>query len=414
MQEISGLRMFAGLRELQSSGAIRGISWGQNTFDLNIIIFGVYFMKRWEIYLEIFLEALIFLAILFFIGYGVPKLMAFFWPIVFAAILAAITRPIKDVFEKHLKLPKKIGATIVVILLLALSAVVIYFIGSGLSELFKYLANTLPDMYKEMYSSIDSAVSKTAADISVKNPSLSENLLNTWHTLGSEIGSFLKSVGTNHINKVTFIFSKAANILVGFIVMYIAAYFMLIYEESIRKFFVEMKNEELKKKLTLIKENVFGAVWDYIVSQIKLMLIIGVVLFFGFLIIGVKHKILLAVLIAFVDAVPFLGTGTVLIPWFVIDFIQGKPDVAVGLLILYLVCLVGRQVLQPKIVGETIGLNPFVTLILMYAGTKIAGIVGFIIAVLLGIIVYKMYKLHFFDGIINRTQKRLKILKNID
>nr|MDE5965727.1 AI-2E family transporter [Lachnospiraceae bacterium] len=91
-------------------------------------------MKRWEIYLEIFMEILIFGAIVLFIGLGLPKLVAFFWPIVAAAILAMITNPLKRFLEKYLKMPKKLGATLMVILLLAVVSFAIY----GLIKVVKF------------------------------------------------------------------------------------------------------------------------------------------------------------------------------------------------------------------------------------------------------------------------------------
>ena len=84
----------------------------------------------------------------------------------------------------------------------------------------------------------------------------------------------------------------------------------------------------------------------------------------------------------------------------------------IGLLVLYVICLLTRQILQPKLVSNTVGLSPLATLILMYVGMKIAGVIGFIIAVVLGIVVKKLYEMGMFDGPINRMRVRIEMLKD--
>ena len=114
------------------------------------------------------------------------------------------------------------------------------------------------------------------------------------------------------------------------------------------------------------------------------------------------------------DALPFLGVGTALVPWAIYDFIAGEMNQGIGLLVIYGVCLLTRQILQPRIVGKTVGLGSLTTLVLMYVGMKIAGIIGFIVAVVLGIIVKRLYELGMFDGSIKRMQMRFEMLKDAE
>ena len=114
----------------------------------------------------------------------------------------------------------------------------------------------------------------------------------------------------------------------------------------------------------------------------------------------VPFAILLAVLIAFLDMLPFFGTGTALIPWAIFDVLSGDYKTAIGLVILYVLCLVLHQVLQPKMVGDTIGLDPFLALIFMFIGWKIKGLLGMIIAIPIGMIIINFYKAGVFDNLI--------------
>lgn len=371
-------------------------------------------MKRWEIYLEIFLELMIFVAIVAFIGFGAPKLIVFFWPIVLAAILAAITNPLKNILERHLKIPNRVGATLMVILLLGLVALAIYGVIMAIVTGGSYLVGIMPEVYQDVVQAADAFIEDLIVFVGGFNASLADSLKNLWMTLGEEIGSFVAKIGTENIGHITGFATSVTNVIIGIIVMFLAAYFLLIYKDDMVHFYENIQDKELKQKMDLIGTNVFGSVIQYIFAQFKLMMIIALILLVGLLILQAGHPLLLAILIAILDAIPFLGTGTALIPWAVVVIFQGKFFLGVGLIVLYVICLLSRQLLQPKIIGETVGLNPFVTLILMYVGTKIAGIVGFIVAVLLGIIVYKLYLNGFFNGMIARTKRRFAMLREMD
>ena len=109
----------------------------------------------------------------------------------------------------------------------------------------------------------------------------------------------------------------------------------------------------------------------------------------------------MSILIALVDMLPFFGTGTILIPWIIYKFMVGSYKMAAGLLILYIVTQVVRQVIQPKLVGDSMGLNPIVTLVLLYIGYKVGSVVGLLLAVPIGMIVINMVKAGAFDYIID-------------
>lgn len=371
-------------------------------------------MKRWEIYLEIFMEFLIFAAIILFIGLGLPKILSFFWPIVAAAILAMITNPIKRFLETHLKMPKKIGATLMVILLLAAVSFAIYGLILGVIEGAGRLSQMIPALYDRLVISLGDVIDKIADFVKTYDVEAAANIRNIFDTLGAEVGSAIARIGSQHMDVVSGVAISLTNLFVGIIVMFMSAYFLLIYYDNIRYFFHEIKDDKIRNNLSIIYNNVLGSVGRYILSQIKLMLIIAVILFAGLCILHRSQPLLLAILIAVLDAIPFFGTGTVLCPWSVVCLIQGDYFIGAGLLVLYIICLLSRQILQPKVIGDTIGMNPFVTLILMYAGTKIAGLVGFVLAVLIGIIVYKLYTNGLFDSIFARMKHRLAMLREVE
>ncbi|MGB4659575.1 MAG: AI-2E family transporter, partial [Mobilitalea sp.] len=136
----------------------------------------------------------------------------------------------------------------------------------------------------------------------------------------------------------------------------------------------------------------------YVKGYFILMCVTFLELSLGLLLLKVKGSILLAALIAILDILPLIGTGGVVIPWIIISFINGNSSLALGLLVLYLIITIVRNILEPKIVGAQIGLHPLIMLISMFIGAKIFGFSG-MIALPVGVVVLKhLYdngKLHF-------------------
>ena len=117
-------------------------------------------------------------------------------------------------------------------------------------------------------------------------------------------------------------------------------------------------------------DNLKYAVGGYFKAQFKIMAVVFVILLCGFGIMGMHFSILLALGIAFLDFLPFFGTGTALIPWALYELLTGDYRRVVGLLILYAVTQIVRQLIQPKLVGDSIGLNPLLPLYFSMQATK--------------------------------------------
>ena len=125
------------------------------------------------------------------------------------------------------------------------------------------------------------------------------------------------------------------------------------------------------------------ALGGWLKAQLKLALLTCGVLAAGFLLLRIPYGVLWAVPVALVDAVPMLGTGVVLIPWALVVFLQGKTVMGIGLLLLCAVTMVLRRILEPKLVGKQLGLDPLLTLVFLYAGYRFWGFLGMILAPLL-------------------------------
>ena len=132
---------------------------------------------------------------------------------------------------------------------------------------------------------------------------------------------------------------------------------------------------------TLTRLGRTGKAW--LKAQLKLSGVTFAIVLGGFLLLGVKQKLLMALVTALVDAVPLLGTGTILLPWALVSVLSGEPVRAVGLLGVYVTALITRSALEPKLLGRQLGLDPLAALAALYVGYRIWGFGGMILAPIL-------------------------------
>lgn len=153
--------------------------------------------------------------------------------------------------------------------------------------------------------------------------------------------------------------------------------------------------------MTLVMDNLRYAVGGYFKAQFKIMGVVFLILLVGFAVLGVRYFVLIAFLISFLDFLPFFGTGTAMIPWGIYKFLMGDYKMAILLIAIYAVTQLVRQLLQPKLVADSVGMNPLVTLLLLYIGYRIGGVLGMILAVPVGMVLINMLQAGAFDYILD-------------
>ncbi len=140
--------------------------------------------------------------------------------------------------------------------------------------------------------------------------------------------------------------------------------------------------------IRIVKTNVFRIIKGYII----LMVITFALLTVGFFIAGIKNAVVLAALIAFIDLLPVLGTGTVLIPWSIVCFVRSDFKTGIALVLIYAAALCAHNALEPKVVGRQIGIPPLVMLICIFIGLRLFGFLGMILSVISLTVIINLYK----------------------
>lgn len=338
----------------------------------------------------------------------VDDVLRFFLPFVIALVIAAIANPMVRFLEKKVKVKRKHGSVIIIVVVLGVVVGLLYLLGY---ILFRELFGLLQDLQdiQEKAQELLLLISQRLQGIYDRLP---VKLQGGVSSLARVLEGWLeKAVSDFEMPSISVAGSYVKSILDGILIAVItilAAYFFIADRDKLVEGLQKLIPSTVTEYYRLIMENIKSAVGGYFKAQFKIMLIIIVVLFAGFEILGVPYSFLLALLTAFLDFLPVFGTGTIIGPWVVVDLITGKYGEAVFLTILYIVCQLIKQLLQPKMVGDSIGMNPLATLFFMFTGYRLGGIIGMIIGIPVGMVLVNFYRIGIFD----RLLRGIKILAN--
>lgn len=329
------------------------------------------------------------------------KALGFLMPFVVGWVISAIASPLVNWLERRLKIVKKLGSALIVILVLALIVLLLYFAISRLAGEIGDLTKNFPEMYAQLESGLRQ-IGDTLSGVFAKLP---KGVQNGWNTivenLDSYMGEVVSRVSEPTVTAAGNFAKRLPSYLIAFIVAVMSAYFFTVEREEVIRWMKKVSPESVTKRMSLVMDNLRYAVGGYFKAQFKIMAVVFAILLVGLAILGVHYFVLVAFLIAFLDFLPFFGTGTAMIPWAVYKFFMGDYKVTVALVILYVVTQLVRQLLQPKMVGDSIGLNPLATLFLLYIGYRLDGVIGMILAVPVGMILINMCQAGAFDYIID-------------
>lgn len=327
-----------------------------------------------------------------------PKILGFFMPFVIGWIIAMIANPLVRILEKRLKIVRKHSSAVIVVAVLALIVVGGYFGISWLVDEVVSFSKDLPDLYEQVSHDISSGMEHFGRLFLLLPKELQDSINSLTQTLGDYISGLVQSIGVPTVEVAGNVAKSIPGMLVNVVVTILSSYFFIAERDKLISGFNKYAPERVRKYGGFLTKDLKRLVEGYFLAQFRIMLVVAAILSVGFLVLRVDYSVLLAVLIAFLDFLPIFGTGTALIPWAVVKFFSGEMFMGVGLLALYIITQVFRQIVQPKIVGDSMGLSPLLTLFFMFLGFRFKGIAGMILAVPLGMFAMNFYRYGAFDN----------------
>lgn len=335
-----------------------------------------------------------------FIYLGIKGIF-FLMPFVIGWGIAAIAAPLVNWLEKKFNIVKKLGSALIVILVIGLIVVGIYFAVSRIVLEVGDLIKNIPELYAQLESGLRQ-IGSAMSGIFEKLPVVIQD---GWNTVVANLDQYMGNL-VSRISEPTVMaagnFAKSLpSYLISVIVAILSAYFFTIQREDVLKWMKQIAPPSVEKRMTLVMDNLRYAVGGYFKAQFKIMGVVFLILLVGFAVLGVRYFVLIAFLISFLDFLPFFGTGTAMIPWGIYKFLMGDYKMAILLIAIYAVTQLVRQLLQPKLVADSVGMNPLVTLLLLYIGYRIGSVLGMILAVPVGMVLINMLQAGAFDYILD-------------
>lgn len=367
-------------------------------------------MKRWEIYLDIIMELLVILAGALLLIFVLPKAIVFLWPFVAGWIISMMAHPVIEYLEKKVKLPKKFGSAILIAAVITGIIVVLYFAVRGIALQVIGFIQDAPDIRHEIMRQGMIFQKKIEQFFSILPPSFGKQFDQWSGSIGELFKKAASSAGDYGVAHAGGVAKGVTSGLLGLVVMLFAAYMFSLEREKLIAWYEKCIPGFVKHKINVFMKNSVGVLVSYCLAQLKIMIVIIAILWIGFFIAGIGHSFIYSVLVGIVDIFPILGTGTVIIPWAIFKLITGDIKTAVILLIIYAICLVLKQVLQPKMMGDSMGISALTTIFLIYVGLKFGGLGGMLLALILGMFVINLYRLGVFDRKIAFFKRRFEML----
>lgn len=344
--------------------------------------------------------------ILLLIVFLLPKLFLFFLPFVIGWIIALIASPFVRFFEEKVKIRRKTGSAFVIIVVIALVVLILYFIFSKLGQELIGFIGELPDLWQ----GLETDFQEIGENLSSIYERLPKNMQETLGSIGERasgyVGELLGQISTPTIEAVGNFAKQLPTVIIGIIMCLLSAYFFVAERDQINEWCRMHVPNSLQSRYAIMRKSMVHSVGGYFKAQLKIEIWMYLLLVIGLSILKVNYVLLIALGIAILDILPFFGTGTVMVPWAIIKILSADYKMAIGLLIIWGVGQLVRQIIQPKIVGDSIGVPPIPTLFLLFIGYRVGGVFGMIIAVPLGLILYTMY----VEGAFDTTRNSLMIL----
>ena len=336
------------------------------------------------------------------VGVGLIK---FLMPFVIGWLIASIANPVVCWLDKRVKIKKKFGSAIMIVVVLGAVIGLLYLLISMLVKEIGGFVSTMPALYEDVKVQVQETIdslNKVLPD-SVKN-----GLNSVMSNLGSMATDLLKKWGEPTVSAAGEIAMSIPSIIIATFVSILSAYFFVADREMVVAWFKKMTPKPVYDRLVMVGTNLKTSVGGYFKAQFKIMMVVFAILLVGLGLLQVKYVFLVSLLIAFLDFLPFFGTGAVFIPWCIFTVLDGDYKRFIFLLIIYVTTQVVRQTIQPKLVGDEVGLNPLPTLVFIYIGYRLGGVLWMILAVPIGIIVINMIQAGAFDYIINDVKILVK------
>lgn len=338
--------------------------------------------------------------VLLFLVYGAPPLLGLLMPFVLALVLTWILNPAIVKVQRRFGGSRKALSLVMLILIFTIAggilAALVYSIVSEVASLVmnwpsiwadslqpaivgleEFLSGLFTGLPNQVSQGATAALDKLVAWLNEMIPSLLSHA-------GSAAGSFAFSIPSFAVALVIFV---------------MATYFIASDYPRLRLMVTDRLSPGVRDFFGSVKRTAVAAFGGYVKAQLILSVVIFFILLIGFVVIRQPYSVLLAFLLAVLDFIPIVGAGTVMVPWAVVELVTRNFSSAISLMVIWGVIALFRRAMEPKFVGDQTGLSPVLSLLSVYVGMKLGGVLGMILGPVLTLVVLNLAGMGLFRGL---------------
>ena len=329
------------------------------------------------------------------------------YPFLIAALLAFLINPIVNTVERYLRFPRPLAVLTGILFLIGIIGSIVTILIKKTIDGFLYLSDYIPNQIEVVSINIQLYFNEVILPlwdqgigfIDTLDSSQRRALQEGIQIVGSNVAALLGRIGQSIANALSTFIGALPITFTVIIFSILAIYFI---SKDSKKYATLYKNKLphiFRKKTWNVLRDLKRKTFGFLKSQIILMILTALVSFIGLLILRVEQSLTIAVILGFIDLLPYFGPGLILIPWSIYSFFTGDLFMGIGLLILYGSTVTVRQIAEPKVLSSSMKLNPLAILVSLFAGLQLFGLIGLIIGPISLVLIISLYEAKVFDGL---------------
>lgn len=346
-------------------------------------------MERYKALIPILIKLVIVAVVLlalYFIGLPILAVLA---PFIIAGLVAILMEPVVKFTQNKLKMKRSISSLLSLLAFLAVFGTIIVFAVYKIIVELIDLSLSIPVYFKSININNElSYLNNLSQKFYLSIPPEAATLLQT------KLGEAVNTISAYLTSIVSSILAFALNFVISLpetfvfiIITILSTYFISSDKEKIKEFIFKQVPDSWAPKILGLKNDLIFAFIGFLKAQLILILVSMFIASTGLTILGVKYAIIMGIIIGIAELIPVVGTGSIFVPWIIYHFATKDIHTAVGLLCIFLLGVLIRQLIEPKIIGVQVGIYPLVALIAIYVGLSLFGVFGMILGPIIVILI---------------------------
>ncbi len=369
--------------------------------------------ERGQLWLRLGLRLVLTVVVLTLIWTLGPPLLSLMMPFVLALVMAWLFNPAIRYLQK--KFGMKRGPLSLIFILLAFAlvgGVVTGFVYTLVSQASSFLQNWQP-IWSDTLGAVNSITAWLEEWLKPLPQGAYDQLVGLLEQLVQWLSDVVPNILTNLAGRAGSFAMSIPSWAISLVIFLMATYFISADYPHLRFVAANKLPAEVRGFCSQVRRVAMDAFGGYVKAELIVTFFIFLILLGGFLIMREPYALLIALLLGILDFIPIVGSGTVMVPWCIIDIVLGNYTHALGLAVTWGIIAVFRRVAEPKVVGDQTGLSPIASLVCIYVGMQLAGVPGMILGPILALVVVNIAKGGVFDNTVNDLRLAVRDIQAI-